>query len=67
MFAVSAVTAMKCLYEGHWNTAEHNYKLLDLFELNMSYINLLPLTVMTYCILILITVCTKLFDAINIL
>ena len=36
----SAVTAMKCLYEGRWNTAPH--KALDPFELNMSYITLLP-------------------------
>ena len=36
----SAVTAMKCLYEGRWNTAVH--KTLYPFELNMSYITLLP-------------------------
>ena len=36
----SAVTAMKCLYEGRWNTAPH--KALHPFELNMSYITLLP-------------------------
>ena len=36
----SVVTAMKCLYEGRWNTTSH--KALDPFELNMSYITLLP-------------------------
>ena len=36
----SAVTAVKCLHEGHWNTSPH--KTIDSFELNMSYITLLP-------------------------
>ena len=36
----SAVTAMKCLYEGRWNTASHEP--IPPFELNMSYITLLP-------------------------
>ena len=36
----STVTAMKCLYEGRWNTALH--KSISPFELNMSYITLLP-------------------------
>ena len=36
----SAVTAVKCLYEGRWSISPH--KALQPFELNMSYITLLP-------------------------
>ena len=36
----SAVTAVKYFYEGRWNTSPH--KALNPFELNMSYITLLP-------------------------
>ena len=36
----SAVTAMKCLYEGRWNTSPHTP--IPPFEMNMSYITVLP-------------------------
>ena len=36
----STVTAMKCLYEGQWNTAPHIS--ISPFEMNLSYITLLP-------------------------
>ena len=36
----SAVTAVKCLYEGRWNVSPH--RSMHPFEMNMSYITLLP-------------------------